>query len=97
MICAKLKYVNQFRETFWFVELGDHWPHKPQFRLIGRTSPNEEDAFCFSNAEDAAATLVLCDSPTDWEIVLKEYTYEPKPTIAKIVKAHKKPSNPGHK
>lgn len=104
MICAKLKYINNYNETFWFVELGEPWPNRPELRLIKTTSPQESDAKCFESAEEAAAVLVACDNPVNWTIVVTEVDSIPKPTEKlplqwiKNPKLHKaKPLSPGHR
>ena len=97
MICARLKIVNIYKETFWYVESWPEWKEKPGFRYIKTTTQDMSQATCFDTAEQAAEVLAKADNPDGWEIVVTEYE---KPVV-KIVTANKpkpaKPTNPGNK
>jgi hypothetical protein len=62
----RLKFTNKWNENFWFVSLGEPWPHRPGFRLIAATARKPEDAAVFDTLPDALAVLVTAGDPPDW-------------------------------
>ncbi len=98
MICAKLKFISPYKETFWYVRSWDEWPSKPGFRYIRSTTAKEERATCFASAEEAAKILVLADNPAGWEIAVTEVDAMPTPVVPVDLSIKKlKPINPGNK
>ncbi len=62
----RLRFTNRYNESFWFVSLGQPWPHRPACRLIERTTRRSEDAAVFDLLVDALAVLVTAGDPPDW-------------------------------
>ena len=56
-------------QHFYFCNLGDVWPGRPERRLIARTSEDRKDAKAFDSEEDARTTLVTAGDPKGWTIV----------------------------
>lgn len=66
---TRLRYTNHYKETFWFVALGEPWPHEPDKRLIARTTPHERDATVFKTEAEVLDVLKTAGTPPGWEAV----------------------------
>ncbi len=64
-----LKFTSPYRETFYFLRLGEQWPHEPRFRLIDATVRDREQARQFATEEDARAVWSRAGSPACWDVV----------------------------
>ncbi len=62
----RLRFNNKHHETFYFVKLGAIWPHRPECRLIERTTPDKDSAATFDLLVDALAVLVTAGDPSGW-------------------------------
>ncbi len=67
-----MKHILRFTplpaEHHYFVAHGDHWPHRPEFRLIGETTTKRDNARRFDTHEEALEALKLSDDPHGWEV-----------------------------
>lgn len=80
MITAiRLAYVNQYKEKFYFVSLGDPWPNNPNLFLVRRTTKHKAKATIFKNAEEAAAMMKLFDAAPGWAIDIEDSAVPQQP------------------
>lgn len=64
-----LMHTNRDGEVFYFCNLGLQWPHRPECRLIERTSRDRSEAKPFDTAELAREVLVVAGRPQGWGVV----------------------------
>ena len=68
-----LQHTNRHNERFFFVALGEPWPHRPEFRMIKETTPDPKKARVFDTAPEALAILLAAGEPDkaghQWEVV----------------------------
>lgn len=62
-----LVFRNAYKDTFYFVRLGDSWPHNLERRLIEATTPDRIRARVFDTLPEALETLVVAGQPPGWE------------------------------
>lgn len=98
MICAKLLFINIYKEKYWYVDSHEEWKDKPGRRYIKTTTQDEGEAKCFQDANEAGQVLVLADRPDGWTVVVQEVEAMPiqKPMVPKYLRKYK-PRNPGSK
>ncbi len=71
-LCIRLKFVNGYNETYWYVSSGYVHPQKPKLYSIRETTQDKERAKCFESAEAATAQLVAHGEPTGWSVDIQE-------------------------
>jgi hypothetical protein len=72
-ICIRLKHVNPYGESHYFVSIGKEWPHKPGFFFVDRTTRVKEEAMCFESAEAAAQMMEMFDGgQCGWSVEVED-------------------------
>lgn len=71
-LCIRLKFVNGYGETYWYVSSGYVHPQKPKLYSIRETTSDKTRARCFDSPEQAAAQLVAHGEPAGWSVDIQE-------------------------
>ena len=61
-----LRHENQWGERHFFIRLGNPWPHRPELRLIERTTSDRAQATVFDTLTAALEVLVTAGDPPGW-------------------------------
>ena len=64
-----LKFKNPYGEVFYFLRLGEQWPHHPERRFIDATCRDIINARTFETEELAREVIAKAGSPRGWEVI----------------------------
>jgi hypothetical protein len=70
-----MTYLLKFPDAYdkhrlhYFCYLGEVWPHRPERRMIAKTTEKKDEAKVFNSEEEAREVLVTAGDPKGWEVV----------------------------